>query len=759
MGCSVFLFTKTPFVMMQRLCTRFLIMLCSVLFLPHAGFSQDSTLFFIETFDAVSPPTLPAGWSDATLAWETSSSVASTGSGVNNAKITGTAAGTLLSAPADLTGLTSGNLQYLARRTSSYAQEAMRVLATLDGGVTFITVLDDGTALPLDDGSYALIDVVLPASVLGMSNVQFAFEALGGITSGANVRLDDVVILGTGTPAATESALGFAEAASTVDAAGVFEVPVLLDFDNADLLQGIQLDISWTEGMFTLTDVARGDAITDTSAWAVNFESRDGELRIVVLGDPATSLSSGLYDPLLTLKFTVDPANTADDAVLSLDRVVGALAVRAGTDAGIATGLATHTVTFATGSPAFTPDAVNLDVGIAPVDSLATAALLVTNTGTAPLVIDSVGISNLLFSIDADTVTLGAGASRSFSLSFSPSFDSFGAQTGQFTFYHNASGGSDVIQVTGLGTGGRGDASQDGLVDASDLVLAIDAVLERTTLTESGLRSADQYPYELPDGLLDVRDLTVLSQAIVLGSWPDETDLPATTDQRLTSAKNGEPIYLQQETKHGITTLYLQTTIPLRAFQLAVDGLWGEKATTYDDLQQAGVSLQIAARSEDVNMLGVRYDGNTIAPGTYALVSYPDAQGSGETGLGYALAISATGERLPIRVEVQDVQNEAPSGIPEMVVLGQPYPNPFDRTQHPRLGVPFKLGSSQHVRIEVYDLLGRSIATLVDAHFAVGEHLVEWGGDSTAPDGPASGLYMLQIQTAEARAARMVVVY
>ncbi|MEM8485817.1 MAG: T9SS type A sorting domain-containing protein [Bacteroidota bacterium] len=746
--------------MNRRLFTPFFMMLCSLLFLPQAGMAQDSTLFFVETFDAVTPPALPAGWSDTTLAWETSSSVASTGSGGNNAKITGTAAGTLISAPADLSGMTAGSLLYLARRTSSYAQEAMRVLATLDGGQSFITVLDDGAALPLDDGSYAEVEVELPAAVLGQSGVQFAFEAIGGTTSGANVRIDDVTVMGSGMPQDEESLVGFAAEASTANSMGVFEVPVFLDFENVTALQGLQFDISWATGAFTLTNILRGTAIADTSQWSINAASRDGEMRAVLLGNSSGGLSSGLYDPLFTLVFAVDAGNTTDTATLLLERVLGALSVQTGEDAGLVTGLATHTVTLTTGSPTFTPDASILDVGTVTVDSSASVALLVTNTGTAPLVIDSVAVDNPLYGVDVPAATIEVGASRSFNLSFFPTALAFGLQAGQFTFYHNAGSGSDVIEVTGIGTGGRGDASNDGVVDASDLILGIDAVLERVVLATSEQTSIDLYPFGSPDGLLDVRDLTVVSQAILLGTWPDAVPLPAAKAIDGTHSKDGASVQVALQTVQGITTLYLQSAVPLRAFQLAVGGAWNTMpATNSYALENAGASLQVVERAADINVLGVRYDGGTIAPGKYALLTYPAGQDVELDKLGYAVAVAAEGERLPVKMEVEGVDTEAAPELPAEVTLAQPYPNPFHRAQHAGLSIPFTLASPQQVLVQVYDLLGRPVITLVDEFLAAGVHNVAWNGKVGYAEVPAAGIYVLKIQAGQKQVSRTIVMY
>src|SRR5690606_33541517 len=85
---------------------------------------------------------------------------------------------------------------------------------------------------------------------------------------------------------------------------------------------------------------------------------------------------------------------------------------------------------------------------------------------------------------------------------------------------------ADTLTVDGIGEGGRGDAARDGVVDVVDLVQALDFVLLRTAPDSLQQRSSDLFPFPSGDGAIDVRDLTVLSHAIVNGIWPDSVAIP-----------------------------------------------------------------------------------------------------------------------------------------------------------------------------------------------------------------------------------------
>ncbi len=68
--------------------------------------------------------------------------------------------------------------------------------------------------------------------------------------------------------------------------------------------------------------------------------------------------------------------------------------------------------------------------------------------------------------------------------------------------------------------------------------------------------------------------------------------------------------------------------------------------------------------------------------------------------------------------------------LPVRIALEQNYPNPFASTTT----IPFEVDRSVHVTIEVYDVLGKRVATLEDGVFAPGRHMAAWDA-GTHPSG------------------------
>jgi len=79
--------------------------------------------------------------------------------------------------------------------------------------------------------------------------------------------------------------------------------------------------------------------------------------------------------------------------------------------------------------------------------------------------------------------------------------------------------------------------------------------------------------------------------------------------------------------------------------------------------------------------------------------------------------------------------------LPDVFELEQNYPNPFN----PVTSIGFSLPVAEHVKLEVFNLLGQVVATLADDKFAAGYHTVEWDAG-----GEPSGVYFYRI-SAETR--------
>lgn len=92
-----------------------------------------------------------------------------------------------------------------------------------------------------------------------------------------------------------------------------------------------------------------------------------------------------------------------------------------------------------------------------------------------------------------------------------------------------------------------------------------------------------------------------------------------------------------------------------------------------------------------------------------------------------------------------DVDDEQNGQLPESFELGQNHPNPFN----PATSIDYALPTRSQVTIEIFNLLGRKVRTLVDEVKPAGRHSVEWDGIDQNGAAAASGIYLYRIQAGD----------
>ena len=91
--------------------------------------------------------------------------------------------------------------------------------------------------------------------------------------------------------------------------------------------------------------------------------------------------------------------------------------------------------------------------------------------------------------------------------------------------------------------------------------------------------------------------------------------------------------------------------------------------------------------------------------------------------------------------------------LPAGFALGQNYPNPFN----PSTIIPYQLPSSDHVRLEVFNMLGQRLATLVDAERSAGAYTAQWDGTDATGRAVGAGVYIYRLSGNGATVTRRMV--
>jgi len=80
---------------------------------------------------------------------------------------------------------------------------------------------------------------------------------------------------------------------------------------------------------------------------------------------------------------------------------------------------------------------------------------------------------------------------------------------------------------------------------------------------------------------------------------------------------------------------------------------------------------------------------------------------------------------------------------PELMMLSQNYPNPFN----PETRIEFQLPVNAHILLEIYNLSGQKVVTLIDGSQSAGSHSVVWNGRDNQNQILPSGMYLYQLST------------
>ena len=93
--------------------------------------------------------------------------------------------------------------------------------------------------------------------------------------------------------------------------------------------------------------------------------------------------------------------------------------------------------------------------------------------------------------------------------------------------------------------------------------------------------------------------------------------------------------------------------------------------------------------------------------------------------------------------------------IPDSYALHNNFPNPFN----PVTNIFYDLPKSGHVRMVIYDLLGREVTTLINERMKSGYYATQWNGRNQYGEPVSAGIYFYHLQTgAYSKAQKMLLV-
>jgi hypothetical protein len=126
----------------------------------------------------------------------------------------------------------------------------------------------------------------------------------------------------------------------------------------------------------------------------------------------------------------------------------------------------------------------------------------------------------------------------------------------------------------------------------------------------------------------------------------------------------------------------------------------------------------------------------------------------------FVIPISGSGTIEMTQAELSDyygnllsVTKGEPPILPKSFALHQNYPNPFNASTN----ITYELPMAARVKIEVFNVMGQRVKTLLDREEQAGVHIIEWDGTSESGNDIASGIYLYRLTSDDFRAEKKMV--
>jgi len=171
-----------------------------------------------------------------------------------------------------------------------------------------------------------------------------------------------------------------------------------------------------------------------------------------------------------------------------------------------------------------------------------------------------------------------------------------------------------------------------------------------------------------------------------------------------------------------------------------------------DDDPQDGplhATFKLAAGGEEIGLFARLTDGNVMIDSyVFGPQSTDISEGRQTDGADHWVFFTT-----PTPGAANAVSLDSPPAPADVLQLGPSYPNPFN----PGTNIEFLLPAATVVHLQIFDVRGRLVASLIDGALAAGRHAVRWDGRDQRGQDVASGAYLVRLTSGrEVRSQRIM---
>jgi len=284
-------------------------------------------------------------------------------------------------------------------------------------------------------------------------------------------------------------------------------------------------------------------------------------------------------------------------------------------------------------------------------------------------------------------------------------------------------GGVDILCADSIDA--RGDLNVNGIAnEIADAVIYanyfVDGLSAFGNHTEASIAASDINADGMP---LTLGDLVFLIR-IITG---DASPIPGKNGGSVDLVPSGASITYEASEDVGAMLLTL-------GVKTAVDPVLGDGADMMD--------LGFSRNNNTMRMLIYKIGTNTIKSGVHTLVTIP-----GDTiSILTAEAVDYFGNQMDATISSPlDVTHAGGSGIPKTYALNQNHPNPFN----PSTEIAFDIPRQSDVTLDVFNIMGQKVISLIDRPMAPGSYRATWNGSDASGQKVTSGMYFYRLRAGE----------
>ncbi|MDP1675535.1 MAG: FlgD immunoglobulin-like domain containing protein [Bacteroidota bacterium] len=298
-----------------------------------------------------------------------------------------------------------------------------------------------------------------------------------------------------------------------------------------------------------------------------------------------------------------------------------------------------------------------------------------------------------------------------------------------------------------------GDPNNDIDVNIADITMMIDHIYSKNVFSMGDSIKSDLNK----DGKVDTADVKVLEENILLsplllvnrtapvGPVNGSRNQTDSTTELAKQQYFSDATAQLEVTSQGLR-LNMVNNVPIRGIELRIRTKDSTAVDRINYLFARAQKMDVVVRSinNDITILVYSLLNSEIQPGEGTILRLPKITSLAQ--IDTSQVILSITSNIAVRPEVK-TESAPASAYPVTYRLEQNYPNPFNGSTIIRYDIPDIKSAETKIALQVFNILGQKIKTLVNTPHDPGPHQVTWDGTNDNGERVATGVYFYRLIT------------